>query len=220
MNFYNIGAIYIAILFSYNFINKFKRKILDSKYFILKKYPLNYILGYFNIIVIVSGLLYNITNKKLYYLIAVIFIILENFYELAFGLSINKSQQAIVFHHLSLILLVFMLFDNLQINKYTFILVYILVHILHFIGKLKDMLFGVVMKNSISFKLYFSLFNTLLAIIYIAYTRLPTRLYDTLKLADSNVRNFILLEFLLIFLLHFMELIKYPKQLLKYFRIL
>lgn len=219
MNLYNIGSIYIAILFLYTFINKFKGKILDSKYFILKKYPLNYIIGYFNIIVIISGLLYYITNKELYYLIAVIFIILENIYELAFGLSINKSQQGLVFHHLSVILLVLILFDNLQINKYTFILAYILVHILHFIGKLKP-IFRSIEKIKQNFKLYYSLFNILLAIIYIAYTRLPTRLYNNLKLADSNLRNFILLEFLLIFLLHSMELIKYPKQLLKYFRIL
>ena len=66
MKFYNIGTIYIAILFSYNFINLFKRKILDSKYFILKKYFLNYILGFINLIVIISGLLYYITNKELY----------------------------------------------------------------------------------------------------------------------------------------------------------
>ena len=114
---------------------------------------------------------------------------------MAFGLSINKSQQGLVFHHLSLILLVLMLFDNLQINKYTFILVYIFVHSLHFIGKLKPY-FRSIKKTKEFFYISFLLFP----IIYIVYSRLHIKLYDNLKLADSDVRNFILLEFFFIFL--------------------
>ena len=134
MDIYELGIIYSSIMITYFTINFHKDSIINSKFFFLKKYNIRQVSTYANVIAIITSLLYLITKKNYFYLLTVIFFIIENIYELAFGLSNTKkkNQHKMHSHHLGLILMI-LIFCNFEEGKYITILTYLILNLNHLI---------------------------------------------------------------------------------------
>ena len=78
MDIYELGIIYSSIMIIYFIINFHKDNIINSKFFFLKKYKIDQVSIYANVIGIITSLLYLITKKNYFYLLTVIFFMLEN----------------------------------------------------------------------------------------------------------------------------------------------
>tara|TARA_E500000178_G_scaffold336366_1_gene374287 strand:+ start:122 stop:733 length:612 start_codon:yes stop_codon:yes gene_type:complete len=121
MNKYTQSSILIIILYSVLFLNIKKYEILNSKYYLLKKYSLRQIISFVNIITIIFGCLYYKSNNELFFLLFIALIILENIYELAFGLSKKNFNYFMTNHHSIVIILMITLHDFFKLK---FVLIY------------------------------------------------------------------------------------------------
>ena len=130
MNKYTQSSILVIILYIVLFLNMKKYEILNSNYYILKKYSLRQIISFVNIFTIIFGCLYFNTNNELFYLLFIALIILENIYELGFGLSKKKFNDLIIGHHSMVIILLITLYDFFKLkNIGTFWIWLIFIHL-------------------------------------------------------------------------------------------
>ena len=130
MNKYTQSSIFILMFYIVLAIYLNKHNILNSNYYLLKKYSLRQIMSFLNILAIIFGCLYFKTGNELFYLLFIALIILENIYELAFGLSKKKFNYSMLSHHSMLVIVLITLYDFFKLkNIGTFWIWLIFIHL-------------------------------------------------------------------------------------------
>ena len=186
MNKYTQSYILIIILYIVLFLNIKKYEILNSKYYLLKKYSLRQIISFVNIITIIFGCLYYKSNNELFFLLFIAIIFLENIYELAFGLSKKKFNYFMFSHHLMVIILMTTLYDFFKLKNIVIYLIWIA--FFHLIHNLKIEIFSV--------NIYGKNIDLLQLIIRIYYYIYFATLFFTNKI-DPNIFYLILISSIL-----------------------
>tara|TARA_B100000424_G_scaffold268057_1_gene262105 strand:- start:6895 stop:7482 length:588 start_codon:yes stop_codon:yes gene_type:complete len=186
MNKYIQSYILIIILYIVLFLNLKKYEILNSKYYLLKKYSLRQIISFVNIITIIFGCLYYKSNNELFFLLFIAIIFLENIYELAFGLSKKKFNYFMFSHHLMVIILMTTLYDFFKLKNIVIYLIWIA--FFHLIHNLKIEIFSV--------NIYGKNIDLLQLIIRIYYYIYFATLFFTNKI-DPNIFYLILISSIL-----------------------
>ena len=193
MDIYELGIIYSSIMITYFTINFHKNSIINSKFFFLKRYNLNQVTTYVNAITVITSLLYLITKKNYFYLLTVIFFMFENIYELAFGLSNTKKikQHAMHSHHLGLMLVILILYNIEEKNKYIIILTYLIVNFFHLIYN-----FDILNGTNIAEKIV-HLYIVIIFIIYIIHSKKLFNLFISINYKACIYIAFCVIYFIL-----------------------